>query len=73
MLMTVRPFGFLAELAPRDSRVELPEGSRVEDALRGACMPEIEMVLVLDGKPARPDTVVFAGSVLEIFPLVDGG
>ena len=73
MLIGVRLFGFLAEFAPTDSRVELPEGSRVEDALRKLGVPEAELVLVLDGKPASPDTALFDGSVLQIFPLVAGG
>ena len=73
MLVGVRLFGFLAEFTPADSRVELPEGSRVEDALRKMGVPELETVLVLDGKPAGPDTVLFDGSALQIFPLVAGG
>ncbi len=75
MKITVKYFGYLADYGGgREVVVEAPEGARVRDVVR--LPPGIsleELVILVNGKPARPDTVLKNGDVVSVLPHISGG
>jgi len=61
-------------LAPGERLIALPDRACVSQALEALGLGEgPEVVAMLDGGPAWPDTLLRDGAVLELMPIVDGG
>ncbi len=81
MRITVLFFAQARERAGRGSaELELPEGSRVQDALRAlaGAYPALEplwphLAVAVDGRLARGDAALGAGAELALLPPVSGG
>jgi sulfur carrier protein ThiS len=74
MIVTVRCLSSLAGLEPPDQRLDLPGSARLRDVYaRLGLAADADVVALLDGGPARPDTALHDGAVLELVPMVDGG
>ena len=75
MKITVKYFGYLADYGGgREVVVEAPEGARVRDVVRlppGVSLEEL--VILVNGKPARPDTALKNGDVVSVLPHISGG
>ena len=65
----------LAGLQPEPPELDLPGGeAAVGDVLaRLGVPPAADVVLMLDGGPAWPETALHDGARLDLLPMVEGG
>lgn len=65
---------YIYDYGGRLHRLELPEGASVEDALNALGIRErIYIVIIRNGRAARPDSKLQDGDRLVIFPPIGGG
>lgn len=75
MRVTVSRHASLAPAQPDPPEMELPdEAAVVADVLtRLGVPPGADVVILLDGGPAWPDTPLHDGARLDLLPMVEGG
>src|SRR5919206_3615264 len=76
MIVSVRLFAILRERAGRDRlELDLPDGARVEDALRAVddLAGGLSLVLAVNREYAAPDQRLEPGDELALIPPVSGG
>ena len=75
MRITVKYFGYLVDYGGgREVVVEAPEGARVRDVVR--LPPDVsleDLVILVNGRPARPDTILHDGDTVSVLPHISGG
>ncbi len=76
MKVEVRLFATLKDLLPEDKSVEtieLEKGSTVNDIIRYYEVPEMSLIIRVNGRHASRDKVLSDGDRVGIFPPVGGG
>ncbi len=70
----MRYFGYLADYSGREVVLDVVEGVKVKDVVRLPSDVNIEDVVILvNGKPAKPDTPLKDGDVVSVLPHISGG
>lgn len=74
MNIEVRCFATLGRFAPKDGRLDLPEGADVAGAMAALGVPRDEVkIIFVNGKSAPPEAVLAENDRLGLFPAVGGG
>ena len=80
MMIEIKVFSILrqhlssSEKRPEGDRWDMPEGETVKGALDRLGLPgDQEMILLVNGRHAREDSILEDGDVLFIFPPLSGG
>jgi len=74
LTITLRCFGMSATHQPDPPVLEMPEGATLADVLARLKMPpELEFVILVDGGPATPATVLTRNGTVSLVPIVVGG
>ncbi len=74
MNIEVRCFATLGKFAPKDGRLDLPEGTDVAGAMAALGVPPDEVkIIFVNGKSVPPETVLTGDDRLGLFPAVGGG
>ncbi len=71
----IRYYGYLAGEIDGEVEVEIPdEGAAIRDIVNLPSGVDInELVLLVNGKPAKPDTRVKPGDSIAVMPNIGGG
>ena len=71
----IRYYGYLAGEIDGEVEVEIPdEGAAIRDIVKLPSGVDInELVLLVNGKPAKPDTRVKPGDSIAVMPHIGGG
>ena len=71
----IRYYGYLAGEFNGEVEVEIPdEGATVEEVVKLPSGLDIkDLVLLVNGKPAKPDTRVKPGDTIAVMPHIGGG
>ena len=79
MRVEVRLFATLARYLPPGSRegattIDIPDGATVRELARGLGVPpDLERVILVNGRDASPDQPLHEGDVVSLFPPLAGG
>lgn len=70
----IKYFGYLAEKLGREREVEVEEEARILDIIElpAGTNPD-NLVYLINGLPAKPDSKVKPGDVISVLPHVSGG
>ncbi|MEB3806128.1 MAG: MoaD/ThiS family protein [Desulfurococcales archaeon] len=75
MRVIVKYFGYLSEYAGgREQVVDAAEGSRIRDVIK--LPPDVsveDLVILRNGRPAKPDEEVQEGDIISVLPHISGG
>jgi molybdopterin converting factor small subunit len=72
--IALRATSHLAALMPESGRLDLREGSKVEDLLEGLGIDsDLVMLVVIDGELGDIDSPLGDGMTVELIPPISGG
>ena len=77
MVIRVRSYAFMRKYTahlPNDGELSILPESTVGDVLLHLRVPrESKKILLVNGRPARPDRVLQPGDLLVFYPVLEGG